>query len=69
MGRAMTRIITEVEGRRRLLLSTPTAISLNRLLYEVKICSTAPDTDGGRTLCTAVLAFDFNCLSGANVAY
>jgi len=35
----MTRANTEVEGRRKLLVSTPTAISLNRLLYEVRTFS------------------------------
>ena len=50
IGCAATRATTEVEGCRRHVVSTPTAISLNRLLYEVKICSTAPATDGVHAL-------------------
>ena len=43
------RITQAVEGCRKLLVTTPTAISLSRLLCEVKICSNAPAMDGGRT--------------------
>ena len=40
MGDGMAQATTSVEGRRRLLVSTPTDISLNRLL-----CDVCPDVD------------------------